>query len=322
MADITLPDQTLAAMNEALVENYQNERRGYLGASGIGTACERRLWNQFHWIDNEKMSAQSIKAIEDGHHSEQVMIGRLRLVDGVQLETETNDGKQFNFRDGHIGGSLDGMILGIAHYPDEVHIWEHKCINEKKFNALVKFTVQDETTALFNWDEQYFAQAQLYMLYFGYRWHYLTACMPGSRNETSCITAFSKDAANFYKERAERVVNSPRPPARISESASWYVCKMCPFSDNCHGDKLPLINCRTCAHSTSNMDGTWTCELFVTTIADDVQRSGCGKHLYNPGLVPGMQTDSGDDWIEYQMKNGTKIRNQDAHITTIPAERG
>ena len=322
MTTVTLPDQTLAAMNEALVNNYQDERRGYIGASGIGTACERRLWNQFHWIDNERMSSKSIKAIEDGHHSEGVMINRLRMVNGVELQTEDSDGRQFSFKDGHLGGSLDGIILGTAHEPDDPHIWEHKCINEKKFNALVKLVVNDEPTALFNWDEQYYAQAQVYMLYFKFKWHYLTACMPGSRDEISCITAFNAEAAEFYKERAIRVINSARPPPRISENAAWFQCKMCPFTDNCHGNKLPLTNCRTCVHSTSNMDGTWTCELFATKITDDVQRSGCGKHLYNPGLMPGKQTDAGSDWVEYKMKDGTLIRNENAHIKTLPATGG
>lgn len=307
-------------MNDALVADYRNEKRGYLGASGIGMACERRLWNQFHWLGDEKMSPQSIKAIEDGHHSEGVMADRLRLVDGIKLKTEEFGGRQYSFVDGHIGGSLDGIITGVAHAPKETHIWEHKCINEKKFNALVKLVVDNEETALFNWDEQYFAQAQIYMHYFSLKLHYLTACMPGSRDETSCVTAYHPDAAKHYLDRARGVINSPKPPPRISESASWFQCKFCPFTDNCHGAKLPLTNCRTCAHSTALMDGTWKCELFDKILDTEVQKSGCGKHLHNPGLVNGNQTDAGDGWIEYEMKNGMTIRNQDAHVTTISTE--
>ena len=318
MALVTMPDQTLFAMNEALVRNYMSERRGYLGASGIGTACERRLWNQFHWVDQDQMSAQSIKAIADGHHSEAVMIDRLRMVPGVVLETENEDGKQIGFVDGHIRGNLDGVIIGLNRAPDVEHIWEHKCINEKKFNILVKLVVQDEANALFQWDEQYYAQAQIYMHYFKLDWHYLTACMPGSRDETSCYTAYNEKAAGHYLERANRVIEATKPPPRISESASWFQCRWCPFTDNCHGSKLPLNNCRTCAHSTPEKDGSWTCGLFKRSIDDDVQRSGCGKHLFNPALVPGKQTDAGDDWVEYEMKDGTVFRNQDANMLRMP----
>jgi hypothetical protein len=322
MVPVNLPDQTLATMNEMLVSNYRNERRGYLGASGIGTACERRIWNQFHWIDDDAMTARSIKAIEDGHYSEDVMAARLRLVPGLRLWTEGGDGKQFNFKDGHIRGNLDGKIKGIHRNPNDMHVWEHKCNNDKKFGVLVKLIVDNESTALFNWDETYFAQAQTYMHYLGIQWHYLTACSSGSRDEISCITAYDPAAAKHYIDRAREIIKADKPPPRISSKSSWYQCKMCPFTDNCHGDKMPLTNCRTCAYSTPLEDGSWKCELLNTLIDDEVQRSGCGKHLFNPSLVPGAQTDAGEDWVEYEMKNGTTIRNQNATVTTLSKTSG
>ena len=322
MGDFKLPDQTLSAMNDALVANYHNERRGYIGASAIGGSCERRIWNAFHWVDEDTYSARSIKAITDGHHSEQVMAGRLRHTPGVSIWTEKPNGKQFDFKDGHLSGHLDGKIKGIAVDPKAMHVWEHKAVNEKKFNALVKFVVRDEDTALFEWDETYFAQAQIYMHYFQIEWHYLTCCTPGSRDETSVRTKYDASAAEHYRSRARRIVRAERPPARISESASWFACKWCPFTGNCHGDKLPLKNCRTCAHSTSAESGSWRCEKKNKELDEYDQREGCEQHLFNPGLVPGEQTDAGDDWIEYRLRSGTAIRNQNAEVTTIPTAGG
>lgn len=309
-------------MNEALEDTYESEKRSYLGASGIGTACERRLWNQFHWAGDDTFSAKSIKAIADGHYSERVMAERLRLVAGVELLTEDEDGRQFNFRDGHIRGNLDGIIGGIAHLPNEQHVWEHKCVNEVKFNKLVKLTVDDETTALYEWDEQYYAQAQIYMRYFKMRWHYLTVCAPGSRDETSCITAYDPKAAEFYRDRAIRVINADRPPPRISETAAWFQCKICPYTENCHGEQMPNMNCRTCAYSTSEIDGTWNCEFYAKELTEQEQRIGCHEHLFNPGLIPAEQIDSGDGWIDYKLPNGNVIRNENASITTISTGSG
>ena len=326
MVEVKLPDRTLSKMNAALERNYKSERRPHLGASSIGTACERRLWNDFHFISENNFSARSIKAIADGHNSEAVMSGRLRMVKGIVLETETADGKQFGFSDGHIGGSLDGKITGLHNLPKETHIWEHKCVNEKKFNALVKLVVADEDTALYNWDEQYFAQAQIYMGYFSLEWHYLTACAPGSRDETSCITRFDSSAAAHYIDRAERIIKASKPPPRISEDPSWYQCKICPHSDNCHGEQLPLVNCRSCAYSTANINGTWACELFERNLAFKEQQAGCDKHLMNPRTVPARQVDSGEDTdgycIVYEFKSGTRIRNQNAKITNLPTTGG
>jgi hypothetical protein len=43
---------------------------------------------------------------------------------------------------------------------------------------------------------------------------------------------------------------------------------------------------------------------------------GCGDHLFNPGTVPGNQTDAGEGWIEYEMPDGNTIRNQAATVST------
>ena len=321
MVPITLPDPTLMRMNDALEQQYVSEQRGYIGASSIGAACERRIWNSFHWVNSEKMTAKSLKAIADGHHSEELMASRLRLVDGISLHTHQENGEQFGFEDGHIRGHLDGIIFGLEH-SSEQHVWEHKCVNVEKFEKLIKLKNKDESRALLEWDEIYFAQAQLYMHYFNIKWHYLTVCTPGSRDETACFTPFNQDAANHYIERANRIVSADKPPPRISENAAWFQCKMCPFPENCHGGKTPTTNCRTCVHSTSTKDGKWICELHNQTLSREVQKSGCKDHLYNPGLMPGTQTDAGEGWIEYKLNDGNIIRNQNATVTTLSATIG
>ena len=321
MVTINLPDPTLMYMNRALEQQYVSEQRGYIGASSIGAACERRIWNQFHWVNAEKMTAKSLKAIADGHHSEELMASRLRLVDGISLQTHQESGEQFGFEDGHIRGHLDGIIFGLEHSPEQ-HVWEHKCVNVEKFEKLIKLKNKDESRALLEWDEIYFAQAQLYMHYFNIDWHYLTVCTPGSRDETACFTPFNQDAANHYIERANRIVSADKPPPRISENAAWFQCKMCPFPENCHEGKTPTTNCRTCVHSTSTKDGKWICELHNQTLSREVQKSGCKDHLYNPGLMPGTQTDAGEGWIEYKLNDGNIIRNQNATVTTLPATIG
>ena len=48
MVAVDMPDQVLAKMNRELELRHRDEQRGYLGASGIGAECERRIWNSFH----------------------------------------------------------------------------------------------------------------------------------------------------------------------------------------------------------------------------------------------------------------------------------
>jgi len=321
MVAVDMPDQVLAKMNRELELRHRDEQRGYLGASGIGAECERRIWNSFHWVTKEKMEARSIKAIADGYHSEGVMSERLKMVGDIQLFTHNDDGKQFGFEDGHLRGHLDGLIEGVGQEPHKTHVWEHKCVNVDKFNKMMKAKIEHtEGGALEHWDLQYYAQAQVYMHYFQLDWHYMTICTPGSRDETSCLTAYNKDAADYYcKERPQRIINADRPPARISSNPAWFQCKMCPHGGNCHDEKLPQINCRTCSHSTPLPDGKWMCGLQTKTITVDEQKTACGEHLFNPHLMPGQQTDAGDGWIEYTLGNGKVIRNENAKVKTISA---
>ena len=87
------------------------------------------------------MPASSIRAIEDGYNGEAVMAARLRMVPGIQLQTvDPATGEQFAVEavGGHVRGHLDGVISGVVEAPKTPHVWEHKQVNEKKFNDLRK----------------------------------------------------------------------------------------------------------------------------------------------------------------------------------------
>jgi hypothetical protein len=64
------------------------------------------------------------------------------------------------------------------------------------------------------------------------------------------------------------------------------------------------------------------CELHKQELSREVQKSGCKDHLYNPGLMPGTQTDAGEGWIEYKLNDGNIIRNQNATVTSLPTTIG
>ena len=76
-------------------------------------------------------------------------------------------------------------------------------------------------------------------------------------------------------------------PPPISTDPTWYECKFCAGHDFCHKSKVTQeVNCRTCAHSTAEEDGTWLCEKYDHTLSIDEQRTGCVAHVIHPDLVP------------------------------------
>ena len=83
------------------------------------------------------------------------------------------------------------------------------------------------------------------------------------------------------------------------------------------------VNCRTCLHSTP-VEGGWQCERHEKTLSEADQRIGCEQHLYLPPLVPAVQVDAGDDWVDYEFPSGQRWRdvglnkNTDTQTQTNP----
>lgn len=224
-------------------EAEQEPARQYVGASSIGDRCERKLWYQLMEPEKgEKRPASLILAANDGHRSEAVMAEYLRKIPGVQLWTNdaATQGKQYGFSDhgGMYKGHVDGIILGIPLAPKTPHIWEHKCCNQKKFEALQKLkSSESEKEVLKKWDYLYYCQAVTYMKYMDLTRHYTTVMLAGSRNLLTIRTDENKELANSLTEKARRILGYDTAPVGISTNPSWYECKFCRFTAHCHGKK-------------------------------------------------------------------------------------
>lgn len=302
-------DPILEAIDAELEAQQAKELpRQYLGASGVGGNCERALFYNFRWSSTRSIAASGLKAIADGHAVEQVMIKRLRSVAGVELYVDDN-GKQIGFNDisGHYQGSVDGIIrhewLGEA-------IWENKATNVTKTEKLKKLKAEDEGTALKRWDTTYYYQAQVYMHHLGFKRHYLTCCTPGGRDVVSVITEYNESDALMMRDRAQRVIFGERPSVRASSDPAFYSCKWCAHWGICHGNVLPQVNCRTCAHSSPNPEGGWTCMKFDCALSYEDQLAGCFQHRFNPVLINGTPVErDDDDVITYRMASGETLRD-------------
>lgn len=313
MAKITVVNRcpTVEAADRAL-EGRQNDRpRPYLGMSALGDECTRKLWLQFRWVAKVRSDAASLKRFADGHIGEEVQAERLRLVPGVSLYThDTETGNQFGFEDldGHLRGHMDGAIIGLLQAPKTWHCWEHKQTSEKKQADLQKLIDKlGEKNALAAWNATYYAQALLYMQYSGMDRHYMTVASAGGRNTIALRTEADPQAAAALVEKARSVIFSSTPPARISNTPDFYLCRsFCSFVGQCFGTDAPERNCRSCMHSTPTVQGMWLCEKHGNTLDLDEQRRGCPDQRLLPALVPGEQIDATEDTVTYRMPDGSE----------------
>ena len=311
-------DPTLAAL-DAVIESANDSRpRPYLGASQIGQPCSRALWFSFRWTTQRHIPAAGLRRIQDGFRGEAVLIDWLRKVPDIELWTvdPENEENQIGIVDcgGHFRGHLDGVIQGLKQAPKTPHVWESKICNESKFNKLRKLiTEKGEKNALKEWDETYYAQAQVYMRGTELTRHYLTVATPGCRDIVSCRTAYNKTDAKALLKKAETIIAAERPPLKLSDNPAWWQCKFCDHHALCHGQAMPAVNCRTCAHSTATLDGdaAWQCEHHHKPLDIAAQHAACPNHVWHPDLLANHAEAIGANpktgAITFKRKDGTTV---------------
>jgi len=241
------PDPTLQAMLK-LVAERPRENRDYLGASLIGESCARKIWYKFNRFPEEKSQWADIAncATDSGHWAEKITADRLKQVPGIELHTHQPDGSQYGWSafEGKFKGHVDGLIRGLLQAPKAPHVWEHKDKDHKKFSDFQSVKEKHgEKDTLRNWNEIYYAQAQVNMHYFQIDRHYMTVSYAGARKYDSCRTEYNGADAEKYIDRAYKIINTDAPPPRISENPDFFKCKICPYRNvkyahiamECHG---------------------------------------------------------------------------------------
>jgi hypothetical protein len=300
--------QTTAQIYRAYEEDAETGLRPHLGASLIGHACERFLWLTFRWVEDKKFPGRLLRLFETGQLEEARLVANLRRI-GVEVhEVDPLTGNQWRVSavGGHFGGSMDGVGHGIPEAPKAWHVLEFKTHNDKSFKELVKDGVAKAKP-------QHHAQMITYM---GLADLERALYMAKNKNDDSLYTERVEfDLVEFRRliERAARVITASEPPLRCSNDPSWWVCKMCDYHAHCHGNAVPLVNCRTCAHSTPELDGDarWTCRHHGSDLAIDMQRQGCESHRYTPILLEriGTQVDYVNGDVVYETANGETLIN-------------
>lgn len=307
-----LPDAAVSPTVAAIWQHYKSRQdtpRAHLGASVIGRPCERQLWYSFRWCYRETFDGRTLRLFARGHREEHVFAADLRAI-GVKFnQVDQRTGKQFSFSTvgGHVGGSMDGEGVGFPEAPTVRHVIEFKTSSAKAFKELAKGVKVAKP--------EHWAQIQLYM-----RWSGINAAIYMSVNKDTddihCERIEADAAASEALEaKAQRIVTAAAPLPGISDDPAWYECKFCPAAGVCHRGEGVQINCRTCVHSTPELDGDgrWTCaQAGGVDIPADVRPVGCPSHRLIPALVrwaTPVDSDEATNVIHYEMTDGTRFSN-------------
>ena len=294
--------------------------RTYLGLSGLGHSCARKLWYDFRHCGQPEFSGRMLRLFETGHLAEFRFVDELRGIGCEVYDTDPNTGEQFAVQahGGHVRGHLDGCAKGLPEAPETFHVTEYKTHSSKSFAHLKKNGVKASKP-------MHYAQMVCYMHLTGMRRAFYLAVNKDTDELYSERLRYEdcQDDAQRLMDRAERIVKAAQPPERIGDSADHFNCKWCDHADRCHGTDAvgPAVRCgtgcRTCVHSTPEMDtedGRWSCKQHHVTLTIEKQAVGCEDHLFIPDLITfaepiNSDKDKDGDWIEYENQDGTRWRN-------------
>lgn len=268
-----LARQILEDIDAYCVATYDDGHRNHLGASLIGHDCERYAWNVFRWIAKEKFDGRMQRLFNRGHREEARFVEWLRGV-GFQVWDVKDDGSQHRVTAcrGHFGGSLDGINRPPERYRiNEPLLCEFKTAGTgAKFVNLCKNGVAVEKP-------QHFRQMSIYGKHYGFR-NALYMCI--NKNDDSIhieIVKLDWALADSLEAKADSVIRSTFPPARISNSPSYMQCKYCPFNGQCFENKPPEKSCRSCEFAVPADNGEWHCDVHNDIIPKDFIKTGCNN---------------------------------------------
>lgn len=280
---------TIAAIEAAVGAAETTEQYPVVRASMIGR-CERAIWYRFRWADQpERFEPRILRLFETGHLEEARMVAWLQAA-GVAVQAvdpDTCEQWEVVALGGHFKGHTDGEAVGIVEAPKTAHLLECKTHNAKSFAQLVRHGVAVSKP-------EHVAQMQVYMHLRGLsRAFYLAKNKDTDELHAERVDYIPTDAVELMA-KAERVIRADRAPARISEDPESFLCRFCVSRPICHLGDFALRNCRTCLHSSAEMDGDgrWHCAQHERDLSREDQAAGCSSHLYLPDLVPGDQIDA------------------------------
>jgi hypothetical protein len=229
-SDTEVNAQVNAALDAAALAEQKEAQRTYLGASGIGDECLRKV--QFNWKRESVHPARTKRIFARGHMFEEITVKAMAAA-GFRMERGTpNTG--FSAVDGEFKGHCDGIILegpsidGLK-YPC---LFEHKALGSSSFDKIKKHGLRKGSPA-------YYDQVQIYQAYLGLDENpaLFTIVNANTCDTLHLLIPFDAVAAQAASDRAVMVIKATQKGElleRIAKTPDDFRCKnLCSHKEFC-----------------------------------------------------------------------------------------
>ena len=244
------------------------KKRTYLGYSGVGGNCMRKIWYSFRWVSEESASRRMNRIWDRGHIEEDRIIADLERV-GCRVTW-----KEFEVVGitGHARGHGDGIVEGVP-TDDRKMLFEAKTMKHSSYVKYIKEGLQ-------RYSSTYWQQIHSYMGH-----ENLPACLYVVTNKDTeerdyQIIEFDKAQFEEGERIAFNIITAEVPPPKLANgSKNFFECKyLCSFSNVCHGGQQVDRNCRTCKHWDIEEEGKFRCSKHDKLLLKRNQIEGCDDY--------------------------------------------
>ena len=271
MAKIEKFNTINSIMEEGMI---QSSKRSYLGYSGLGGKCMRKIWYDFRWVSTDEASRRMNRIWDRGHLEETRIVLDLARVGCHVTEQEF----EVVGVTGHVRGHGDGKAVNVPTMdPAMVFLFEAKTMKHSSYIKYIKEGLQ-------RYSSTYWQQIHSYMGH-----EKLPACLyvvTNKDNEERDYKIINFDKSQF--EEGERIgfniITAEEPPPKMpNASSTFFECKWCCHNKVCHKGEPVERNCRTCKHWDIEDGGNFSCyhkssEKHTYYLSKKEQIDGCNEY--------------------------------------------
>jgi len=225
-----LADRPINRLVNELIERaapVSENFRHYLGASGIGSECPRKV--QYDWMCDPQYPVRTKDIFARGDFFEEVT--RRHLIAAGFKFAPTRE-LEFTAAGGLFRGHADGKLLAGPDLPALCYpaLWEHKCVKAKSWRDI-------ERDGLTGPHQVYGAQIAIYQVYLDCTNPALFTVVNADTCERLHFTVpFDAQLAQVTSDRAFAVIEATRAGEllpRITDDAKDWRCRICAHRERC-----------------------------------------------------------------------------------------
>ena len=251
------------------------EKRNYLGYSGVGGKCARKVWYSFRWADDVIIPRRVHRIFQRGDLEEERVINDLNrvgcTVSGAQREVVGITG--------HARGHIDGIAEGVPTAEKTPHLFECKTMKAAQYKKYLNEGLQ-------RFNPAYWQQIHSYMGHLDLKRCLYVVVNKDTEERDFQRIEFSRDQFEEGERTAFNIITSEEPPNKLpNASRSFFECRICGYNDVCNSGKEVSRNCRTCKHWNIEEDGKFSCELYGEWLDRDKQLKGCESYELDKAYI-------------------------------------